>query len=222
MKTSARKDFARSCLMRHILVLLDDTLRAILICLKGGGHICGVTYPRIELSKRLTERVELQLAECKRWLDTALLQTGIDRRKGYHLTNRERAFVNAKIGRINRWSIEQQLDQWREIIITLAVLNLALFWARLDLGDTAHRRMVYIEVDKLCLLLGDASDWMLSTDLFDFCRASLLDGLPATDLRAEEEFFFRFLAMPMPRTETERAIFEESGRKADTAALLAV
>lgn len=73
MKTSARKDFARSCLMRHILVLLDDTLRAILICLKGGGHICGVTYPRIELSKRLTERVELQLAECKRWLDTALL-----------------------------------------------------------------------------------------------------------------------------------------------------
>ena len=222
MKTSARKDFARSCLMRHILVLLDDTLRAILICLKGGGHICGVTYPRIELSKRLTERVELQLAECKRWLDTALLQTGIDRRKGYHLTNRERAFVNAKIGRINRWSIEQQLDQWREIIITLAVLNLALFWARLDLGDTAHRRMVYIEVDKLCLLLGDASDWMLSTDLFDFCRASLLDGLPATDLRAEEEFFFRFLAMPTPRTATEREIFEESGRKADTAALLAM
>lgn len=222
MKKSARKEFVRSCLMRHVLVLLDDTLRAILISLKGGGHICGVTYPRIQLPARQTDRVELQLAECKRWLDTALLQSGIDRRKGYHLTSRERDLVNTKIRRINRWSVEQHIDQWREIVITLATLNLALFWARLELGDTAHRRMVYIEVDKLCLLLGDGSDWMLSADLFDFCRGSLLDGLPGTGLRTEEEFFFRFLAMPMPRTTMERAIFEESGRKPDTAALLAV
>ena len=222
MKKSVRKDFLRSCVMRHILVLMDDTLRAILICLKGGGHVCGVTYPRIDLPEHQAKRVERQLAECKRWLDAALLQSGIDRRKGYHLTTRERDLLNAKIGRINRWSIEQKLEQWREIIITLATLNLALFWARLELGDTAHRRMVYIEVDKLCLLLGDGSDWMLSADLFDFCRNSLLDGLPASDMRTEEEFFFRFLAMPMPRTATERAIFEETGRAADTAALLAI
>ena len=218
----ARKDFLRSCVMRHILVLMDDTLRAVLICLKGGGHVCGVTYPRVELPERRAERVELQLAECKRWLDTALLQSGIDCRKGYHLTSRERDLVNTKIRRINRWSVEQHIDQWREIVITLATLNLALFWARLELGDTAHRRMVYIEVDKLCLLLGDGSDWMLSADLFDFCRNSLLDGLPASDMRTEEEFFFRFLAMPMPRTAMERALFEETGREADTAALLAV
>ena len=222
MKKSARKGFVRSCLMRHILVLMDDTLRAILICLKGGGHVCGVTYPRIELPERQANRVERQLAECKRWLDTALLQSGIDRRKGYHLTTRERNLLNAKINRINRWSIEQKLEQWREIIITLATLNLALFWARQTLGDTAHRRMVYIEVDKLCVLLGDGADWILSADLFDFCRSPLLDGLPASNLRTEEEFFFRFLAMPMPRSETERAIFEETGREADTAALLAV
>lgn len=222
MKKSARKDFLRSCLMRHILVLMDDTLRAILICLRGGGHVCGVTYPSIVLPGLQEERVEKQLAECKRWLDTALLQSGIDRKKGYRMSSRERNLVNAKISRINRWSIEQKLDQWREIIITLAVLNVAMFWARLELGDTAHRRMVYIEVDKLCLLLGDGSDWILSQDLFDFCRKSLLDGLPATNLRAEEEFFFRFLAMPMPRTDTERLIFEETGRAANTAALLAM
>ena len=121
----ARKDFLRSCVMRHVLVLMDDTLRAILICLKGGGHVCGVTYPRVELPECQAERVERQLAECKRWLDIALLQSGIDRRKGYHLTTRERDLLNAKIARINRWSIEQKRKQGRETIITPATLNLA-------------------------------------------------------------------------------------------------
>ena len=222
MKKSVRKDYLRSCVMRHILVLMDDTLRAILICLKGGGHVCGVTYPRINLPEHQAKRVERQLAECKRWLDAALLQSGIDRRKGYHLTTRERDLLNAKIGRINRWSIEQKLEQWREIIITLATLNLALFWARLELGDTAHRRMVYIEVDKLCLLLGDGCDWLLSADLFDFCKGVLLDGMPSTGMRSEEEFFFRLLAMPCARSKTEKAIFEEKGMAADASAVLAV
>ena len=206
--------------MRHVLVLMDDTLRAILICLRGGGKVGNVTYPRVDMSGRTGMMVEKQLAEVKRWLDCALLQSGIDRKKGYALTARERGLINAKIRRVNRWSIEQRIDQWREIVITLAMLNLALFFARMGLGDTAHRRMVYIEVDKLCLLLGDGTDWMLAEDLFQFCEKVVLDGLPATGMSGEELFFFALLAMPCPRSSMERHIIEDKGLVADASAML--
>lgn len=220
-KSSAKRAWKRSCVMRHVLVLMDDTLRSILICLRGGGKVGNVTYPRIELGRR-GEKVEMQLAEVKRWLDCALLQSGIDRRKGYGLSQRERGLINAKIGRINRWSIEQKIDMWREIIIGLAALNLMFFYARMTLGDTAHRRMVYIETDKLCLMLGDGKDWMLSTDLFDFCRGVVLDGMPDTGMSSEEDFFFRILAMPCARSNMERAVFEDKGMAADACSALAV
>lgn len=221
-KDSAKRAWKKSCVMRHVLVLMDDTLRAILICLRGGGKVGSVTYPRMSFEAPKDVRVEMQLAEVKRWLDCALMQSGIDRKKGYSLTARERGLINAKIGRVNRWTIEQNIDQWKEIVITLAALNLMFFFTRMTLGDTAHRRMVYIEVDKLCLLLGDGCDWLLSADLFDFCKGVLLDGMPSTGMRSEEEFFFRLLAMPCARSKTEKAIFEEKGMAADASAVLAV
>ena len=221
-RDSAKKEWKRSCVMRHILVFMDDTLRAILICLKGGGKVGPITYPRVELDRTLAEKVERQLAEVKRWLDSALMQSGIDRKKGYSLSRRERELINRKIGRLNRWAIEQKLELWREIVISLATINLCLFWARLTLGDTAHRRMVYIEADRLCLLLGDGRDWMLSSDQFSYCKPVFLDGAPNTGMRSEEEFFFQLLAMPCPRCATERAVFEERGRVPEAAALLAM
>lgn len=220
-KASARREWKRSCVVRHLLAFIEDSARAAMICLKGGGLVGGVQYPAVSLPERREERVIRQLCEVKRWADVALAQVGVDVKKADYLLNkRERDLINAKVMRINRYMKEQALDTWREIRITLAALNLALFWARQALGDTPQRRMVFIEVDKLCLMLGDGADWMLAMDFYDFCRDSILDGMPPTGLTSEEEWFFRVLAMPAPRTDTERALIEDDGGVAETVALL--
>lgn len=220
-KASARRDWKRSCIIRHLLAFLEDSARAAMICIKGGGLVCGVQYPAITLPEKREERVIRQLCEVKRWADVALAQVGVDVKKADYLLNkRERDTINAKVLRINRYMKEHALDTWREIRITMAALNLAFFWARMCLGDTPQRRMVFIEVDKLCLLLGDGVDWMLAMDLYDFCRDVLLDGMPGTGLTSEEEWFFRVLAMPVPRSEAERALIEDNGGIAETVTLL--
>lgn len=219
---AARLAFKKSCVLRHILVLMDDTLRAILICIRSGGRFGNVDYPKITLPGDKEDKVLLQLAEVKRWLDCALLQSNIDREKGYALSKRERDLVNAKIRRVNRWALEQKVPMWREIILTLAALNMALFHARMMLGDTPHRRMVYIEADKLCLLLGDGNDFLLSADMFDACRDSLLDGMPGMGMRSEEDFFFSLLAMPGARNEMEEAMMAETGKAASASSMLAM
>lgn len=222
-KAKVKADWKKSCVMRHILVLMDDTLRAVLIGLKGGGLVYGVQYPAAPLSGARADRVEKQVAEVKRWLDCCLHQEGIDAKNGgYRLSERERQLINRKIHRANRWALEQKPGPWREVVTGLASMNLAFFWARLQLGDNAHRRTAYLAADRLCLMLGDAEDWMLAADLFDFTAPYILDGLPRGGLKSEEEYFFRFLALPTPTTDMERALWEETGRKTDTAALLGV
>lgn len=219
-KSSAQKEWKKSCVMRHVLALIDDTLRAVLMGLKGGGLVYGIQYPPAPLEGKKAERVVKQVAECKRWLDCALKQEGVDAKAGYSLSERERKAINRKVQRVNRWTLEQKPGAWREIVIGLACLNIALFWARIMLGDNPHRRMVWLGVDSLCLMLGDAKDWLLAADMYDFAADYILDGMPRGSLRSEEEYFFRFLALPTPRTEMERALFEETDRAADVTALL--
>lgn len=220
-KANAKTAWKKSCVARHLFVLLDDTLRGLLISLKGGGLIGGVQYPAAQLLAPHAAKVERQIAEVKRWLNPCLHQVGIDARTGgYQLSERERGLINRKIVRINRWTQEENVETWRSMVLNLAAFNLALFWVRMMLEDEPCRRMVYLEADKLCLMLGDATDWLLAADMFDFCKDVLLDGLPWGGLKSEEEYFFRFCAMPLPRSNMERALFEESNRLPDVAALL--
>lgn len=220
-KANAKTAWKKSCVARHLFVLLDDTLRGLLISLKGGGLIGGVQYPAAQLLAPHAAKVERQIAEVKRWLNPCLFQVGIDAKTGgYQLSERERGLINRKIVRVNRWTMEENVETWRSMVLNLAAFNLCLFWARMMLGDEACRRMVFLEADKLCLMLGDAADWLLAADMFDFCKDVLLDGMPWGGLKSEEEYFFRFLAMPMPRSSMERAMFEENNRLPDVAALL--
>lgn len=220
-KANAKTAWKKSCVARHLFVFLDDTLRGLLISLKGGGLIGGVQYPAAPLHGLLATRVEKQIAEVKRWLNPCLHQVGIDARTGgYQLSERERGLINRKIVRVNRWTMEENVETWRSMVLNLAAFNLCLFWARMMLGDEPCRRMVFLEADNLCLMLGDAADWLLAADMFDFCKDVLLDGMPWGGLKSEEEYFFRFLAMPTPRSSMERALFEENNRLPDVTALL--
>lgn len=208
--------YRASCVARHILVILDDTLRAIAFCLQGGGEMGGMAYPDAGLEEKARQKAMAKVEHTKKWLDMALKDEGIAADAPYHLSQRERAIVNAKIKQVNRWCLAHSLPPFREIVVCLAMVNMAVFFLRCMVSDSAALRMVYIEADRLCLLLGSGEDWLLSADLFACVRKALFSPL-SLGMSAEEEEFFILSAMPCPRSETEEALFTERGQKGSAA-----
>lgn len=212
---------ASECVLRHVLVLIDDTLASLMISMKGGGFVGDILYDdcscKTGIGGKLMERIE----DCQKWMSMALETVGYTGRT-YRLTHAERALINDKIRSVNRWFGSWQGSPWTGLTVQLAALNLALFWIRLLKTDNVTVRTVYIKVDDLCVRIGSGNEWMLSEDLFNACRKTLLTGCNAGNLRSEEEYFLRFIALPMARNGMEEGIIREQGNAPTAAELLAV
>lgn len=220
-KAAGSAYLAGTVVTKHVLALMYDTLRGLRFASAGGGLIGGVQYEDHPMTEADAKVFDRKLEDCTTWLMAALRDVGVTPAKN-HMGPKEQALINNKIRIVNRWANARQLRQWTEMVITLAALNLCLLWCRVMKGDTAAIRTFYVKADDLCLCLGGGEEWMMAEDLMDEAGGALLEGLNFGGLRSEEEYFFRFIGLPMARTDMERAVMEDQGRAPAAAQLLAM
>ena len=221
-RKAAGSAYLAGCVVtKHVLALMWDTFRGLSFASKGGGMVGGVTYDDHPMTAEDAKVFDSKLADCMKWLEAALRDAGVTA-ASCRMGPKEQELINHKIRVVNRWANERKLKQWTEMVITLATLNLCLLWCRIMKRDTAAMKTLYIKADDLCLRLGGGEEWMMSEDLFEAAGGALLEGLDMGGLTSEEEYFFRFLALPMARTDLERSVMEEQGRAPAAAPLLAM
>ena len=148
---------ASSVVTKHVLALMWDTFRGLRFAAEGGGLIGGVMYadhPMTDVDAKVFDR---KLADCMKWLDAALRDVGVTP-ASCRMGPKEQELINHKIRIVNRWANARKIRQWTEMVITLAALNLCLFWCRMRKRDTAAMRTLFVKADDLCLRLGGGED----------------------------------------------------------------
>lgn len=213
---------ARESLLRHVVVLIDDTVAGLEIALNGGGKVGCVTYENHKGKENREASIRAKVKDCLAWGRSVLNKECGYRNGRYSLGKAELDLLNGKIRVVNRWSMAAGLDQWKEMVVVMATLNLALFYVRLFRHDSTWLKTYYAKVNDLCLALGGGEDWLLAEDCWEASHHDLLYGMDMGGLTSEEEYFFRFVALPMARTELESEVMRGRGHTPTTAELLSI